>query len=126
MRLCDRSVWRRGRHQGGGPLEIHAEMLSEDFRKLARLSMPAVAMVTDDRDAACRSVVEGVSADNPAWEIFTLGRARLANQHVENVCVLIVNATRTAVGDDTTCRTASSFPSISRWFLVILSNHVSR
>ena len=90
MRLCDRSVWRRGRHQGGGPLGIYAEMISENFRKLAGLSVPAVAMVTDDGDAACRSVIKGVSADNPAREIFTLGRSRIADQHVENVCVVIV------------------------------------
>jgi len=52
--------------------------------------MPAVAMVSDDGDPAGSSVVKGIATDNSAREIFALRRARVADQHVENVRVLIV------------------------------------
>jgi len=65
-------------------------MLGDDFCMLARLSMPAVAMISDDGDPAGSSVVKGVATDNSAREIFALRWARVAGQHVENVRVLIV------------------------------------
>ena len=52
--------------------------------------MPSVAVVSDYRDAAGRCVIESVATNNPAREIFALCRARLADQHVENIGVLIV------------------------------------
>ena len=52
--------------------------------------MPAVTTVSDDRNTAGSRIIKGVSTNNSAREIFTLRRARVADQHIENVRVLIV------------------------------------
>jgi hypothetical protein len=53
----EQSVGRCQRHQGPDLLDIRAKVLGDDFCQFAGLSVPAIAMISDNGDIAWSCVV---------------------------------------------------------------------